>query len=161
MQSAIPRNPEIGSFEVDEGKSGSTGALFIITAKRKTMNCKRCPHLVRHGHMGKSGNIEFLNNCGLLMKAETLELGADSFKKPGRKPTKKPERPPNRPPPKMPDKSHGCSKYPFDEDFDYFFCDVYASTFKGGDRKFGVNPTGDFQYSDVVSSGMITDMELL
>ena len=125
------------------------------------MHCKRCPHLVRHGQMDKGGGIEFLNNCGLLMKAETLEMGVDNFKKPGRKPTRKPEKPPNRPPPKVPDKSHSCSHYPFDKDFDYFMCGVYAATFKGGDRKFGVVPTGDFQYSDAISNSTITDMELL
>ena len=125
------------------------------------MSCKRCPHLVRHGQMSESGNIEFLNSCGLLMKAEILELGADCFKKPGRKPTRKPEKPPNRPPPKVPDEKHTCEKYPFGNDFDYFMCEVYSVTFKGGDRKYGVVPTGDIQYSDAINSNTITDMELL
>lgn len=95
------------------------------------------------------------------MKADILELGADCFKKPGRKPTKKQEKPLNRPPPKTPDRNHACCEFPFQDDFDYFLCSVYGATFKGGDRKFGVVPTGDFQYSDTVANSAITDMELL
>ena len=125
------------------------------------MSCKRCPHLVRHGQMDDQSNIVFFNSCGLLMKADVLEMGADNFRKPGRKPGKKVEKVPNRPPPKVPDESHRCSNFPFGEDFDYFTCEVYTKTFKGGDRKFGVVPTGEFGYNDPVSSSAFTDMELL
>lgn len=124
------------------------------------MLCKRCPHLVRHGRVGEDGSVVFKNNCGLLMKAETLEAGGEMAKKPGRKPTKKPERKP--PPVQVPlDDSYSCTQVPFPESFDYLDCDVYRTTFKGGNRKFGVVPTKDFQYSDVLNSSSITDLELL
>jgi hypothetical protein len=40
--------------------------------KERAMNCKKCPHHVRHGQAGTDGkSIEFKNRCGLRMKDPT------------------------------------------------------------------------------------------
>lgn len=125
------------------------------------MLCKKCPHLVRHGRVDSDGEIIFVNNCGLLMKAEILEAGGDVFKKPGRKPSKNKERPLKKPPVKLPEGDFECKSLPFPENFNYFDCGVYQATFKGANNKSGVVPTRDFQYLSSLSPSSITDMELL
>ena len=47
------------------------------------MQCKKCPHHVRHGQVAADGKtIEFKNRCGLRMKAaETLECRHYPFAK--------------------------------------------------------------------------------
>ncbi len=121
------------------------------------MLCKRCPHLVRHGKVTLEGNIAFDENCGLKMKAEHLEAGAESAKPTGRKPAKKETTQSSL----DPDADYSCDHFPFPKIFDYIDCNTYTVTFKGGKSKNDVVPTKDFQYSDALNSGSITDMELL
>ena len=54
-----------------------------------------------------------------------------------------------------------CVKYPFPKVFDYTECGVYFATFKSGGQRNDVVPTSDFQYSDVMHSQSITEMEFL
>lgn len=122
------------------------------------MLCKRCPHLVRHGKVASDGQIEFHENCGLKMKADLLEAGFEATKPGARRPAKKADKTPVKLDPKA---DYKCDQHPFPDVFDYLDCGTYRSTFKGGISKNDVIPTKDFQYSDVLNSGSITDMELL
>jgi hypothetical protein len=131
------------------------------------MLCKRCPHLVRHGQLAEDGkNIEFKNICGLIVRSKrgldelTKEGGGATMAKNGmRKGAKKgPEKAKKQ---KDEDDSLACSHYPFPKVFDYIECQTYQNHFKSSSRKNDVIPTKDFQYSDILSSGSITDMELL
>ena len=97
------------------------------------MQCRRCPHFVRHGKAGADGkSIEFSDLCGLKLKS-TQKAGADS---------------------------QDCENYPFSDGFDYMGCDTYVGTFKSSVRKNDVQPTQDMNFSDLGGSS-ITDMELL
>lgn len=123
------------------------------------MSCKRCPHHVRHGHADKSGNIVFDDICGLKVKAlERDELGDKPA--PRRGPERKAATAVVRDPKRF-TKEQECTEVPFNESFDYMMCPVYIKTFKSGHRKNDVIPTKDFQYSEALSGGSITDMELL
>ena len=93
------------------------------------------------------------------MKAEALENGADQQPRHGRRPVKKAERQP--PKEQTSNKDHACPHHPFPVVFDYIECNIYRGTFKGGNRKYDVIPTKDFQYSDALTTNSITDMELL
>ncbi len=124
------------------------------------MLCKRCPHLVRHGqYVQESGQIEFKNLCGLVMKKHmTPEPMVEDPKAKGpkkigasKKPSKKGEVEPTM----------DCINFPFPNVFDYIECGVYQETFKSTSRKNDVIPTKDFQYSDALNGSSITDMELL
>ena len=43
----------------------------FLCGKDYDMLCKKCPHHVRHGHVGNDGKtIEFNNRCGLRMKTQ-------------------------------------------------------------------------------------------
>ena len=52
------------------------------------MKCKKCPHLVKHGQVSDTGDIEFKSMCGLAMKRQVFEVYGDPNKRPGRKGTK-------------------------------------------------------------------------
>ena len=54
-----------------------------------------------------------------------------------------------------------CKHHPFPKVFDYQTCEVYKTTFKGSVDRNEVSPTKDFQYTDNIAVGSITDMELL
>ena len=126
------------------------------------MLCKRCPHLVRHGQVGADKKtIEFQNMCGLLMRADRVEdpMRADAGKAAKKGPKKAPAVKVTKSPSNNKDKT--CQQYPFPSVFDYIECSTYQETFKSSTRKNDVVPTKDFQYSDVLSSSSITDMELL
>ncbi len=98
------------------------------------MQCRRCPHFVRHGKAAADGkSIEFRELCGLKMKTPTPNGREDQ----------------------------NCTKHPFDSHFDYMACDVYISIFKSGVRRNDVLPTQDFQFSEALTGNSITDMELL
>jgi hypothetical protein len=100
------------------------------------MNCRTCPHHVRHGKPSANGkSIEFKNSCGLKMR-----VSPDGKRRPG--PT-------------------DCENYPFDSNFDYMGCGTYLDVFKSGIRRNDVIPTKDFQYSEALSGTSITEMELL
>lgn len=120
------------------------------------MLCRRCPHLVRHGQAGADKKtIEFQHACGLLMRAERGE-------EPNRMEAankKAPKKPPVKKKPSGEDKT--CKHYPFPDVFDYMDCETYQVIFKSATRKNDVVPTKDFQYSDILSTSSITDMELL
>ena len=82
---------------------------------------------------------------------------AESAKPTGRKPAKKETAQSSL----DPDADYSCDHFPFPKVFDYIDCNTYTVTFKGGKSKNDVVPTKDFQYSDALNSGSITDMELL
>ncbi|MDA9951151.1 hypothetical protein N9D31_01125 [Oligoflexaceae bacterium] len=99
------------------------------------MSCKRCPHYVRHGRAAADGkSIEFRDLCGLKLKK--LEEDKKAFS------------------------DEVCVSLPFPEDFDHHFCSVYQHVFQSGIKRNGVNPR-DMQYSENLTAGSITDMELL
>ena len=108
------------------------------------MSCRRCPHHVRHGQLGADATVQFKDVCGLIVK-QNSRLEEVKGKQKALKGIK----------------SQECVYYPFSEGFDYLQCEVYQQTFKGSDRKNGVVPTKDIQYSEALSGGSITDMELL
>jgi hypothetical protein len=113
---------------------------------------------VRHGHADKAGNIVFDDICGLKVKA--LEKDEGDKLAPKRGPERKAATVIVRDPKRF-TKEQECTEVPFSESFDYMACSVYISTFKSGIRKNDVVPTKDFQYSEALSGGSITDMELL
>ena len=119
------------------------------------MKCKKCPHLVRHGQQACSGDIEFKSMCGLAMKKQVFEVYGDLNKRPGRKSAK------TRLAAVPPTDKQLCAQAPFPDYFDYFECPTYQGTFKSTSRKNDVVPTKDFQYSDSLSGGSITEMALL
>ena len=119
------------------------------------MKCKKCPHLVKHGQVSDTGDIEFKSMCGLAMKRQVFEVYGDPNKRPGRKGAK------TKLAPVTPTEKEICIQAPFPEYFDYFECSTYQGTFKSTSRKNDVIPTKDFQYSDSLSGSSITEMELL
>ena len=131
---------------------------YLLPRKGIGMLCKRCPHLVRHGQLGKDEKtIEFRSLCGLAIKQALMEEGGlEAGKKPQRKGAKKAA-------PIKVDMSvqQVCLHHPFPKVFDYIECDIYQGTFKSSSRTNDVVPTKDFQYSDALSGNSITDMELL
>ena len=54
-----------------------------------------------------------------------------------------------------------CAHHPFPDVFDYMECEVYMATFKSTARKNDVVPTRDFQFSEALVGGSITEMEYL
>ena len=127
------------------------------------MLCRRCPHLIRHGYLAEDGkNFEFRHICGLLARARRLDETAKEGgapvpqKKMVKKVVEKPKRATN-----TSEEAVACESYPFPKVFDYIECPTYQQHFKTTARKNDVVPTKDFQYSDVLNSGSITDMELL
>lgn len=98
------------------------------------MQCRRCPHFVRHGKAGADGkSIEFRDLCGLKLKSSP-QSGEDA---------------------------QSCANYPFSDGFDYMGCNVYVDTFKSSVRKNDVQPTQDFKFTEALGGASITDMELL
>lgn len=98
------------------------------------MICRRCPHHVRHGKAAADGkSIEFRDLCGLKIKRNETE--------------------------KTPIATD-CEQVPFPSKFDYLTCSYYQSTFKSGHHKNDVVPK-DIQYSEMLTAGSITDMDLL
>ena len=131
--------------------------LFQVGSNKRMviMKCKKCPHLVKHGQVSDTGDIEFKSMCGLAMKRQVFEVYGDPNKRPGRKGTK------TKLAPVTPTEKEICIQAPFPEYFDYFECSTYQGTFKSTSRKNDVIPTKDFQYSDSLSGSSITEMELL
>ena len=125
------------------------------------MLCRRCPHLIRHGFLAEDGkNFEFRHICGLLARAKRADETKDgcppaSPKKMAKKPVERPKKP------QGPEEQLNCENHPFPKVFDFIECQTYQKHFKTTARKNDVVPTKDFQYSDVLNSGSITDMELL
>jgi hypothetical protein len=128
------------------------------------MSCLRCPHHVRHGQMSlDKKTLTFTDICGLKTKAqdredeairERLALAADPMER--KVPAKDIVRPKRRH-----TKELECINYPFPAKFEYRHCQVYVDTFKSTEQKNDVLPTKDFQYSEALMGGSITDMELL
>ncbi|MCB9228795.1 MAG: hypothetical protein H6618_04210 [Deltaproteobacteria bacterium] len=124
------------------------------------MTCKRCPHHVRHGKVGKDGKtIVFADLCGLKVK-QKQDLEPLPKKGRGRgRPAAEP--PPRKRPTQNVDEAPDCIHYPFSSHFDYFHCQVYIETFESKGLRNGVLPTKDFQYSEHIAGIAVTDMELL
>lgn len=123
------------------------------------MSCSRCPHHVRHGKFDQEKQtLIFSDLCGLLIK-RTQDPEASKNKNRGRgRPASQEGRLPRLPQ----GTSLACCQVPFPEgDFDYFACPTYQETFKSKGIKNNVIPTKDFQYSEKLTSGSITEMDLL
>lgn len=122
------------------------------------MNCRRCPHHVRHGTFDrKTQNISFQDRCGLLMRRHKKGEGGARSRTKGRSPTNSD----SHLPPLSKGSSLLCDQVPFSPDFHYFSCPTYQDTFKSGDQKNDAIPTKDFQYSERFSGNVLGDMEFL
>jgi len=120
------------------------------------MNCRRCPHHVRHGQMAKDGvTLHFKDLCGLKLKRlQEQDLLPKKPKGKGRPADIKQKR-------VLVTKNSECSHYPFPEEFDYFSCSVYQKTFSSNGLKNGVLPTKDIQFSENIAHVSVTDLEFL
>ena len=121
------------------------------------MNCRRCPHHVRHGQMAKDGStLQFKDLCGLKLKRLQEETPPPKKTKgKGRhlqelKQTKT-----------LVTKNSECSHFPFAKEFDYFSCTIYQKTFASSGSKNGVHPTKDIQFSDTIANVAVTDLDFL
>ena len=122
------------------------------------MACTRCPHFVRNGKPSiDRKSIEFSENCGLLLKQD-IEPPVMT----GRKAKSKNKINMNQKQLNYTDPKYNCIQYPFQKGFEYFSCQVYQDTFKGGLIRNGVFPSSQYDYTDSVSDlASVTDMELL
>lgn len=120
------------------------------------MSCNRCPHHVKHGKFDKkTQTLDFSDMCGLLIK-RTQDPDVTKARGRGRPASQEGRLP------RLPEgTSLECSQAPFPNDFDYFACPTYQDNFKSNGTKHNVLPTKDFQYSDQLSTGSITEMDLL
>ena len=121
------------------------------------MNCRRCPHHVRHGQLSDDGEtITFKDICGLRHKQLVEpDLGPKKGRGRGRGPSEIKRCP-------LPQgASLDCVHFPFNDTFDYFGCRIYQENFATQGIKNGVQPTKDFQYSERLAGVAVTDMELL
>lgn len=122
------------------------------------MSCRRCPHHVRHGQLGKDqSTFTFREICGLRHKQSVdPECAMKKTRGRGRVTNSEIKRKP------LPlGATIDCSHYPFDESFDYFSCAIYQENFATQGMKNGVLPTKDFQFSEHLTGLAVTDMELL
>ena len=122
------------------------------------MACTRCPHFVRNGKPSADGkSIDFSDNCGLLLKQD-IEPPLIT----GRKPRSKNKVNMNQKQLDYKNPKYSCQQYPFEKGFEYFTCQVYQDTFKGGLMRNGVFPSTQYDYVDSVSTlSSVTDMDLL
>ncbi len=103
------------------------------------MLCRKCPHVVKHGKMLKSGEIEFSHGCGLAMrKANNPDVPAKDK-------------------PKGPELN--CDHFPFESDFDYLRCPTYVKTFCATDHKNDVVVSGEISIN--MGTTACSDMNLL
>src|SRR3989338_10193178 len=121
------------------------------------MNCRRCPHHVRHGQMAKDGKtLQFKDLCGLKLKRlQEQEVIQKKTKGRGRQVAEiKQKR-------VLVVKNSEFNHYPFTEEFDYFSCTVYQKTFSSYGLKNSVLPTKDIQFSESIANVSVTDLEFL
>lgn len=122
------------------------------------MNCRRCPHHVRHGQMAKDGkSLQFRDHCGLKLKRlqEQSEPPPKKSRGRGRQAAEVKQKQ------TLVTKNSECLHHPFPEEFDYFSCSVYQKTFSSYGLKNGVLPTKDIQFTDTIASISVTDLEFL
>ncbi len=122
------------------------------------MNCRRCPHHVRHGQMAKDGkSLQFKDLCGLKLKRlqeqDPIQKKIKGKGRQGAAEVKQKK--------VLVTKHSECSHVPFSEDFDYFSCSVYQKTFSSYGLKNGVLPTKDIQFSESIANVSVTDLEFL
>lgn len=122
------------------------------------MNCKRCPHHVRHGKVAEDRTtIAYTDLCGLKVKQlQDHEPQAKKTRGRGR-----PVAEVSKKKTMTSEDNTDCIHHPFPSEFDYFICKVYQETFESKGFKNGVIPTKDFQYSERLAGISVTDMELL
>ena len=122
------------------------------------MKCVNCPHHVKHGQIANDGKtLVFKHMCELKVK-QNIDDDTPKLKVRGR------GRPPVDPVkriPLAPGETTECKHFPFQADFDYIQCEAYQHNFRSKGMRNGVMPTSDFNYSDSLSIGSITDMDLL
>ena len=125
------------------------------------MNCKKCPHYVRHGQLNpKTNTIEFKDACGILLRQAAKLQEKENNKKASNKD-------------KTPSKEKTitqkqeiplCKHYPFSQDFNHTECDIYQNYFKSISYKTDIMADAqDLQLSDIFnsSSTKITDLDIL
>ena len=123
------------------------------------MVCRRCPHHVRHGSVAPDKkNIIFSDICGL--KVKSIERAEEAKEKSAGLSDKKGVVRPAINALKS-GKDTECVEVPFPKDFMYRDCQVYRDIFKTTGTKNDVIPTQDIQYSEALTVGSITDLELL
>jgi len=123
------------------------------------MSCKRCPHHVRHGSVAADRKtIAFSDVCGLKVKSHER---AEEARQAGESPNKKNGAVKASISALKSGKDMECVHAPFSPVFAYRECQVYLDTFKCAGQKNNVIPTKDFQYSEALNMGSITDLELL
>jgi len=121
------------------------------------MNCRRCPHHVRHGQMAKDGKtLQFKDLCGLKLKRlQEQEVVQKKAKGRGRQAAEVKQKR------VLVVKNSECNHYPFSDEFDYFSCTVYQKTFSSYGLKNSVLPTKDIQFSESIANVSVTDLEFL
>lgn len=124
------------------------------------MNCRRCPHHVRHGQLAEGSKDKpvfvFKDICGLRHKQS---LDPETVLKKTKVRSK--SLPDQKRKPLPQGVSLDCQHVPFTDTFDYFSCEVYQEHFASQGFKNGAIPTSDISYGEHLASVSLTDMELL